>query len=84
VAPGETPSETPDSPAPAEESEAPEVLGEQAFAGSDQELPTMVNAGLETTAGDEGMGTTPRVLLGGLLVLLGIALGRWGWTRARG
>jgi hypothetical protein len=85
--PGASPTETPATAAPAEESEQPEVLGEQAFAGqggaSEQELPTAVNSGMETIA-DEGPGTTPRVLLGSLLVLLGLALGRWGWTRARG
>jgi hypothetical protein len=71
--------------------QAPDVLGEQAFASNDtnqaqpqsqQELPTSVNAGVSGPVEQgPGSGTT---LLGLLLVLLGVVSGRLAWSRTRG
>ena len=71
------------------ETSAPEVLGEQAFAGSnaqtEQELPTSVNAGAAgTVASSPADASGATTLLGLLLVLLGAVTARLGWIRARG
>ena len=96
VTPQVTPQTPQVQPQDEEESEAPDVLGEQASnnnapsapAASQQALPTSVNAGLDR-AGAPADGSpvgsdTVRVLLGALLVLLGGVCARLGWLRARG